>query len=425
MIFSVLFFLSSLLVSCNSNSICNLKSHKNIFIKNLKYNQLKIGYANNEFFKTPIKNFNKDTFIQSSLYNKQKQKNWIKNQKILGLSLTSISSFFLFNNSKEEENTRKINDKLGYTWNPNANQALMNYLKRFDSKKILKEYPVAGICPHDDHLFAGHVYYDFFKHITAKEIIIFGVCHRSAREKLEKKGVIVLDTYKNWLGTYGKIDISPLREDIIEKMDEKYIEINNEAHANEYSLEAMIPFIQYFKKKEVKIIPIIITKMEFETMDEISDQLSEIIYNYIKSNNLQPGKDIFLLCSSDSSHYGSDFKNTFLGEGKEGHDLAIKADMEATQYLLGNLSIEKIKKFKNEEVVQKGWCGRFSIPFSLLTTEKIFQKFDNKLEGIFCKYSDTLSQGVLPIHNVEMGVTNPFNIDHWVGHLAVFYFLVP
>ncbi len=313
-----------------------------------------------------------------------------------------------------------------FAWNPSAMDALGEYLENeLEPTPSLLNTPLGGICPHDDHLFAGSLYYPLFKKVKAKHFVIFGVFHGGAAGAVdEKRNAILLDTHDEWEGTYNPVGISDLREKIIEEMPDEYVVVSDEAHRQEYSIEAMIPFMQYFQRNVV-ITPIIVPTMDFEKMNDIAEVLSDVIAHYMEERHLIPGKDIFFLCSSDSSHYGSDFKNTFYGEGIEGYNLAVAADLEATQHLTGKLTPERIKSFAEEGVVVRGWCGRYSVPFGTLTMQKTFKKIGIELEGDILHYSDTLSKGVIPLPGTFMGVTAPFNLDHWVGHLSVLYYKTP
>jgi AmmeMemoRadiSam system protein B len=38
---------------------------------------------------------------------------------------------------------------------------------------------VAGICPHDDYMYAGRLYALLMPHIRAKTVIVFGVFHKA------------------------------------------------------------------------------------------------------------------------------------------------------------------------------------------------------------------------------------------------------
>ena len=135
----------------------------------------------------------------------------------------------------------------------------------------------------------------------------------------------------------------------------------------------MMPWLQYFNP-DVKITPIMVTMMPFERMEEVSEKLSDIFSEYIKKSQLVPGRDIFFLCSSDANHYGRDFNNVPFGEDSAAHARGIGQDRQiADKFLSGTIDIKRIRNFTK---VMKNivWCGKFSIPFGLLTVEKTMRK---------------------------------------------------
>ncbi|MEI6614727.1 MAG: AmmeMemoRadiSam system protein B [Chrysiogenales bacterium] len=152
---------------------------------------------------------------------------------------------------------------------------------------------------------------------------------------------------------------------------EDYV-VSNKAHSMEHSIEALIPFLQY-NNPDIKITPIMVTAMPFEKMDELSERPSTVLASYMKENKLQPGKDIFFLISADANHYGQDFSN---------------------------------------------------IPFGLLTISKTMQKTVGRgLQGKVFRYSDTYSEGVIPLKKAGLGITAPFSRKHWVGFFSAGFYL--
>jgi hypothetical protein len=45
------------------------------------------------------------------------------------------------------------------------------------------------------------------------------------------------------------------------------------------------------------------------------------------------------------------------------------------------------------------------------------------LAGTLFKYSDTYSEGVLPLTKTGMGTTAPFSLRHWVSFCSIGYYL--
>jgi len=332
-----------------------------------------------------------------------------------------------------DDGIRDIRDNTGYFWNKVQMARLINYLKKQDKKDNLKKKMIAGISPHDDYLYAAKVYYKLFKNIKAKEVVIFGVTHSAPRKSLNNKdGFLIFDDFKNWKGILKPIEISPLREELIKNLPKADYIINKQAHMLEHSIEGMLPFLQYYNK-DIKITPIMVTGMEFEKMKKVSSNLSLIISKYIKKNKLTLGKDIFFLISSDSNHYGKDFNNTIFGTGEKAHTDAVKFDIKTVKkYLTGLISEVNIfgltRRLWGKTYKDSGktlWCGRYSIPFGMLTVLNIKDKLFPKkiLNGQLLKYSDSYSNGVIPLKKTGYGITAPFSLEHWVGYFSAGFYI--
>jgi MEMO1 family protein len=319
---------------------------------------------------------------------------------------------------------RPVRDSIGFCWNAGQMTRLVQYLAVSENDPADRHVFIAGISPHDDYLYSGKVYIPLFRSVKATEVVIFGVTHGTVRREIgDPQGILIFDEYKTWQGCRKEVTISPLRELIKTKLDTQYYRISNKAHNLEHSIEAMVPWLQYFNP-DVRITPIMVTSMPFIRMEEVSEKLSIILCDYITKNHLVPGRDIFFLCSSDANHYGMDFNNIPFGEDSAAHAKGIKQDQSiASEYLSGLLEPERIQNFTG---VMKNlvWCGKFSVPFGLLTTEKTIRKaFGKNITGTILRYSDSYSEGVLPLRQTGMGITAPFSLQHWVGYLSMGYWL--
>lgn len=342
--------------------------------------------------------------------------------------------FFIFLNIHIfSEDIRPIRDNIGFFWKSKQVNRLMNYLESIEKQKFNLPELIAGISPHDDYLYAARVYYPLFKNFKTKEVVIFGVTHGTVRKKIgDPKKILIFDKYKCWKGPYKKVQISGLREFLKNRLKKDFYIVSNKAHMLEHSIEAMVPFLQYFNP-DIKITPIMVTGMDFKTMDKISNDLSGLIANYIRINNLKIGEDIFFLISTDANHYGKDFNNNLFGEGEQAHNLSTINDKKiAKAFLSEKISKNKIERLTqaldgkiNKDYKKTLWCGRYSIPFGMLVTLKIVNKIfpDKHLEGKILRYSDTYSEGVLPIKKSGYGITAPFSLEHWVGFLSAGFYL--
>lgn len=346
--------------------------------------------------------------------------------------------FFLILNSPfsilYSQNVRPIKDDIGFCWNAGEMNHFVDYLSKENSGKLKEESKnlVAAISVHDDYLYAGNVYYPLYKNIKTKEVVIFGVTHGSVRKEMGVlSNVLIFDEYDKWRGPYKDVEISPLREIIKSKLPKEDYIVSNKAHSIEHSIEALIPFLQYYNR-DIKITPIMVTQMPFERMDEMSTRLMQIIAEYIRANKLELCKDIFFLISNDANHYGEDFSNSPYGLDANAHKLATGNDQRILkQNLVGEINHAGIKKLTTEiwsDSTSKKpipiWCGRYPITFGLLTVTKILKEFgEGELYGKLFKYSDTFTEKVLPVKNTSMGLTAVFSYKHWCGWFTEGFYL--
>ncbi len=321
-------------------------------------------------------------------------------------------------------NVRPIRDNVGFCWDSIQMNRLINHLKTIDRARVATSHIVAAISPHDDYLYAARVYYPLYRVLRAKEVVIFGVTHGTVRPEIgDPHNIIILDNFEFWHGPDHNISISPLRELIKSGLDTACFIVSNKAHALEHSIEALLPFLQYYNP-DIKITPIMVTQMSFGRMDTISDQLSTIIADYMKQNHLIPGKDIAFLMSSDADHYGRDFNNIPFGEDAKAHEEATDQDRRIAHQHFDGILTPQIINDLTIQLKNVVWCGKYSVPFGLITTEKVIEKSTGKiLVGKLLRYSDSYTEGVLPLKNTGMGTTAPASYKHWCGWLSAAFYL--
>ncbi len=329
------------------------------------------------------------------------------------------------------QETRPVRDDVGFCWRPAGMRQLVDYLESQEKESFAAEGLVAAISPHDDYLYAGRVYYPLFRILKVKEVVIFGVTHGAVRKEInDPQNILILDEFKDWTGLAKPVAVSGLREHIKERLDKSVFITSNKAHELEHSIEALLPFLQYFNP-EVKITPIMVAPMPFTRMDEVSTKLAEVIASYMNEKKLLPGKDIFFLISSDGNHYGKDFNNSPFGEGEKAWEAAREFDQRLIRlYLSGIMDGGKIEGLTRElwgktylDYRNTYWCGKYSIPFGLLAAEKIVDRtVKKKMSGALFRFSDTYSEGVLPLKKTGMGTTAPFSLRHWVSFFSIGYY---
>ena len=323
------------------------------------------------------------------------------------------------------QDVRPIRDTIGFCWKADEMTSFVKYLEaNADSIAEAPGNPVAAISVHDDYLYAGKVYYPLYRSLRAKEVVIFGVTHGSVTRELGPlSNVVILDDYDRWRGPFKDVEISPLRSIIRKQLPSEYVITSNRAHALEHSIEALIPFLQYYNR-DVTITPIMVTRMPLQRMQDLSQRLAAIFAEYLAANHLEPGKDIVFLMSNDADHYGPDFNNSPYGTDAHAHHLATENDRRIiATYLSGDIAQSNIAGLVGEiwpDSSSKNpipvWCGRYPIALGLLTITDLMSRLGSgPIKGSLLKYSDTLTEGVLPVRNTSMGLTAVFSYQHWCG----------
>jgi AmmeMemoRadiSam system protein B len=332
------------------------------------------------------------------------------------------------------QDVRPIRDDVGFCWDTLQMNRLISYLESRE-ETIADPHPiVAGISPHDDYLYAGRVYFPLFRALKTKEVVIFGVTHGTVRKEIgNPQNVVIFDDFALWKGVRGDVDLSPLRSYLRTLLPPGIVQTNNTAQGLEHSIEALLPFVQYYNPA-IRITPIMVTAMPFETMDAITDTLSALIARYALDRGLVLGSDIAFLISSDANHYGADFQNTPFGVDVHAHEQGTSLDLKlAGTYLTGTLSREGIRDLTLQlcgktfsDPSNALWCGRYSVPFGMLAALKTVKRMSGSgLRGTMLRYSDTYSEGVLPLTRTGMGLTAPFSLKHWVGFFSIAYSIAP
>ena len=96
--------------------------------------------------------------------------------------------------------------------------------------------------------------------------------------------------------------------------------------------------------------------------------------------------------------------------------------------LVGDIRPEKVEKFTQYTVQEQDfrkykwtWCGRYSVPFGLLTAYYLQGEENTKLQGYFLGYGNSLDYPHIKVSDLRMGTTAIANQHHWVGYAAVGY----
>ena len=146
-----------------------------------------------------------------------------------------------------------------YSWQMDSVMTRIPSEDKIPSNEIFK----AVICPHDDYAYAAGLYNKTLAGIKAKTIVLVGVAHRAKNFELENK--VIFGSFGQWDSPYGGIKISPLRDQLLQKLKKETYIVHDSMMQLEHSLEAITPFLQK-NNKDVEIIPLLVPYMTFENM---------------------------------------------------------------------------------------------------------------------------------------------------------------
>lgn len=353
-----------------------------------------------------------------------------------------ILLFFISNGSLfSQEKIRQPVDPVGFATKPGQMDSIMTRIYRYGEDKIDQALLNAGIkknsswkiaiCPHDDYTYVGWLYPAVLRNIKANTVIIFGVAHKAKSFGLENE--IIFDDFDYWNEPYGKVKVSDLRENIMKYMPKKDFKVHDTLQTVEHSVEAIIPFLQYFNRG-VEIISILVPYMPFEKMDAISHSLAFAIEMAMQDKNMEWKRDVAMVISTDAVHYGDEDwggqNYAEFGCDSSGYRKAVDYEEEIIRNCLtGQINKEKQEKFTQYTVQKEDyksykwtWCGRYSVPFGLLTAIHLLELLHgDPLRGMLIGYRNSLATPKIPVNDLGMGTTAVANMHHWVGYTAIGY----
>lgn len=290
----------------------------------------------------------------------------------------------------------------------------------------------AAISPHDDYSYAAPLYYESLKGINAPVIILIGVAHRARNYNLQDQ--LIFGNYTHWESPYGEIGVSPVNEEIMNRLPADAFVVHDSMQQLEHSLEAIVPWIQK-KNRTAQIVPILVPYINYETIDSISEVLAKAVSGILEEKDWEFGKDVAVVISNDAVHYGNvDWGNSKnmapFGTDSTGTMAAREMDMEIiNSCLTGELEDDKIEQFTRYTVQESDykeykwvWCGRYSVPFGLAFANKLnLLEHGEPLVGTFLGYLSSIDHSLIPVDDLDMEVTAIANNHHWVAYTGIRY----
>ncbi len=352
-----------------------------------------------------------------------------------------LALLLLFTGLKPDGKVRKPVDPVGFATRAWQMDSVMNRIERLQGRRIADSRRRTGvgkttawkvaICPHDDYTYAGWLYPVVLQNVKATTVILVGVAHKAKKFGLEDK--MVFESYDHWQEPYGPVKVSILREKILNQLPRSAYVVHDSMQQAEHSVEALIPFLQYYNRN-VEIVPVLIPYMSFDRMNALAGTLSLALMQVMKDLDLTWGRDVAIVISTDAVHYGDEEwggqNYAPYGCDSAGYKSALAHEYEIISgCLLGGPTVNKMRQFTvytlqdtNFRTYKWTWCGRYSVPFGLLTACKLEQYLrSNPLKGELLGYGTSIMDASLPVDDLKMGRTAPASLHHWVGYPSIGY----
>ena len=172
-------------------------------------------------------------------------------------------------------------------------QMVQSYLDAVPTPTVSKQKILGGIVPHAGHVFSGPVAAHVFKTIQAlkpKTILILGLSHY---QMIDAACVLTADAYATPLGEVPIDTVLAKRIYDSSPLYQKTLPVTPAEH----SIEVQLPFLQVaLQGHPFKIVPVYIAASQIQQQEDLVATLLPLV----RSEN------VFVLASSDWSHYHSD-----------------------------------------------------------------------------------------------------------------------
>jgi len=328
----------------------------------------------------------------------------------------------------EMVNVRPLKDTVGfaqYSWQMDS---LISRINKAGWKRTDGSALKLAICPHDDYTYVGTIYPKLLQNIKAPNLILIGVAHSAAALGVEDS--LVFDSYTHWKGPWKDIPVSPVRDELYKLLRNKVAIVNDTLQKVEHSVEAMIPFLQYFNR-DISIVSILVPAMSPGRMQECGKALADAVRVVADKHKWEWGKDYAIVVTTDAVHYGNEdwggIDRAYYGCDDNGNIKAREHESEIIDSCLkGKVTPEKIRLFSsytlnpdNFREYKWTWCGRYCVPVALYTS--YYLNDSRPLTGELTGYSTSITSVHIPVDDIRMGRTAIATKCHWVGYAALGY----
>jgi MEMO1 family protein len=324
--------------------------------------------------------------------------------------------------------TRGLVDTVGFAHLPWQMDSLMFRIDREGWEKREGDPWKLALCPHDDYTYVGKLYPEVLQNIKARNLVLIGVAHKAARLGIADS--IVFGSFSAWKGPWKGVPVSGANMEIFDQLKHKFAIVSDTLQSVEHSLEALIPFLQYFNR-DISIVPVLIPVMDADRMDQCAKAFAEALENTARKHRWEWGRDFAVVVTTDAVHYGN--------EDWGGADMALfgcdpAGNMRAMAHekgiidscLAGRVDTSSARLFSsftvdpaNYREYRWTWCGRYCVPFALLTGW--YLNGSKPLNGEIIGYSTSITSRHIPVDDLRMGRTAIATNCHWVGYAALGY----
>jgi len=219
----------------------------------------------------------------------------------------------------------------------------------------------AGIVPHAGYAYSGKCasfVYNLIRNEKIDAFIILGTNHSGLGGRIS----FSIDDFDTPLGSVES-DIELIEKIMLRaKRDKIDISVSEEAHKYEHSIEVQIPFLQSVQKN-FKIVPMLVKDLNLIELKKFGKLISDIIKN--------EKKNIFVIASSDFTHYGRAYG--FLPFTENVRENLYELDDKAIQSIL-KLDADEFYVISRKTTI----CGSQAI-LSLIETAKNLKLTGEKL----------------------------------------------
>lgn len=148
------------------------------------------------------------------------------------------------------------------------------------------------VVPHAGYIYSGpiaaHSYKEIAENNLADVYFILGPNHTGIGSEVS------VYPSGRWATPLGEVEIN---ERLAKRVAGGIIDLDENAHLHEHSIEVQLPFLQYISKgRSFSIVPICMAMQDYETSKEVGEAIGEVIK--------ESEERIMIIASSDFSHVG-------------------------------------------------------------------------------------------------------------------------